>query len=497
MNTTEGAFRNWIASHRIEGCQIEVLDDEHITLTTDGAEAAVNFYRFEDMPEVVELIVTESGSENPIFFLHFELEDLNRAKELFKEMKGVLLKATKSSTKHILLCCTVGMTTSMFAAKLTEVAKTLSLDYTFEAMALDDAKRQRGGYDAIMLAPQVGFRRREVAEAFPKAVVFEIPAQVFARYDATGALRMLLGLMGDDSLASPDATNLRFLRDMYSSVTMPSIAVLIITVIYGPRTSTIEWRAFDQHKMVASDKVHKPNITFQDVEDVIATLHLSGIDYQNLDAVGIAIPGSVDYGTVTYSGHGFAGAEIEKPLVEKFGLTVFVDNNANAGAVGCYVSQSSYDSVTLHTQQVGTLVGGQGTICNGHLLRGRRGMAGELAALNWRIRIKDRDLGNLPEIARGNPDVEMMYLEEAIAWSAEEMLPLLADMLQANIAVAAPDAIYLYYDLIDDMNALRAELAKGLEEECIPDLIHITDYHEKIFLGELALVLQRLKTSAT
>lgn len=493
MNATEREYRDWVASRKIKGCQIEVLDDEHIALKTDGAEAAVNFYRFDDMPEVVELTVMENGSENPIFFLHFELEDLDRAKELFNEMKEVLLKASKSSTKHILLCCTVGMTTSMFAAKLTEVAKTLSLDYTFEAKGLDDAKRQGGRYDAVMLAPQVGFRRPEVAEAFPKAVVFEIPAQIFARFDAAGALRMLLRLMGDDSLSSPDATNLRFLRDMFGSVTMPSLAVLIITVIYGPRTSTIEWRAFDQHKMVASDKVHKPNITFQDVEDVIATLHLKGIDYQNLDAVGIAIPGSVDYGTVTYSGYGFAGAEIEKPLVEKFGLRVFVDNNANAGAVGCYVSQNTYDSVTLHTQQVGTLIGGQGTICNGHLLRGRRGMAGELGALNWRVRIKDRDF---PEVAKGDPNVETMYLEEAIAWSAEEMLPVLADMLQANIAVAAPDAIYINYDLIDDMNLLRAELAKGLEEECIPDLIHITDYHEKIFLGELALVLQRLNTSA-
>ena len=40
----------------------------------------------------------------------------------------------------------------------------------------------------------------------------------------------------------------------------------------------------------------------------------------------------------------------------------------------------------------------------------------------------------------------------------------------------------------------HAELAKSLPEEFIPDLIHITDYHEKIFLGELALVTQRLTT---
>ena len=72
------------------------------------------------------------------------------------------------------------------------------------------------------------------------------------------------------------------------------------------------------------------------------------------------------------------------------------------------------------------------------------------------------------------------------------MLPILATMLLANIAVVAPDAIYVAYDLIDDMDALHAELGKTLPEEFIPDLIHITDYHEKIFAGEMALVLQRL-----
>lgn len=494
MNAMRRAFLDWIVSRRIEGCGIEVIDDEHIALATDSAAGAVNFYSFEDMPEVVELVVTEAGSEDPVFFLHFELEDLDRAKELFDEMCGVLLETGKSSTRHVLLCCTVGMTTTMFAGKLTEVAKTLSLDYTFEANALDDAKRQGGRYDAVMLAPQVGFRRREVAEAFPKAVVFEIPARVFARYDATGALRMLLGLLGDGSLSSADPTDLRFLRMTRGNVDMPAKTVLVISVIYGPRTSTIEWRVFDRNRQVASDVVYKPVIDFQDIEDVIATLHLKGIDLRDFDAVGIAVPGSVDYGKVTYSGHGLAGVDIEKPLVEKFGLTVFVDNNANAGAVGCYVSQDAFDSVTLHTQQVGALVGGQGTICNGHLLRGRRGMAGELGALNWRIRLRDKDL---PESVRGDVELETRYLEDAIAWSAEEMMPLLADMLHANIAVAAPDAIYLNYDLIDDMNALRAELTKGLDEEFIPELIHITDYHERVFVGELALVLQRLNTSAT
>lgn len=491
MNAAARTFYDWIVSQKIEGCTIEAVDDERILLKTESATAAVNFYCFEDMPEIAELVVNENGSEDPVFFLHFELEDLDRAKELFGEMRDVLVETGKSSTRRVLLCCTVGMTTSMFAAKLAEVTKTLSLDYAFEAKALEDAKREGGSYDAVMLAPQVGFRRREVAAAFPDAVVFEIPARIFARYDAAGALRMLMGLLGDNALSSPDPSDLRVLRTSLKNT--PDKAVLIISVVHGPRSSSISWRYYNHLKLVASDEVVKPTIEFRDIEDVIATLHFWDIDLHDIDAVGVAVPGAVDYGTVTFSGFELEGINIEKALSEKFGLKVHVDNNANAGAVGCYVSQDAYDSVTLHTQQVGTMIGGQGTVCNGHLLRGRRGMAGELSGLNWQVFLNAEQFADVNLDFDSHRDL-LAYFEEQASWSGEAMLPILATMLQANIAVAAPDVIYISYDLVDDMNALRAELAKSLRDDLIPDLIHITDYREKIFLGEIALVLQRLST---
>lgn len=483
-------FRDWVFGQTIDGCTTNVLDDDHVEFKHECMTGRVNFYAFDDMPEVIELAATDDTTDESLFFLHFELDDLDRAQELFGEMRGVLESACASETTRVLLCCTVGMTTTMFASKLTEVASTLSLDYSFEAKALEDAKRGGGSYRAVMLAPQVGFRRREVAEAFPDAVVFEIPAQIFARYDGAGALRMLMGLLGDESLATPDPTDLRVMREMKHEKT-----VLIISYIHRPQTETIAWRVYDRYKLVASDEVWKRSVELRDIEDVIATLHLKGVDLHDLDAVGIAVPGAVDFGTVTFSGYALKGIDIERAISEKFGLRVFVDNNANAGAVGCYVGQSEYDSVTLHTQQVGTMIGGQGTVCNGHLLRGRRGMAGELSGLNWQVYL------NAESIADVNLDFDshrelLAYYEEHASWSGEAMLPLLATMLQANIAIAAPDAIYLSYNLIDDMDALRAELAKSLPDELVPDLIHITDYHEKIFVGEMALVLQRLNTSA-
>ena len=118
-------------------------------------------------------------------------------------------------------------------------------------------------------------------------------------------------------------------------------------------------------------------------------------------------------------------------------------------------------------------------------------MAGELSGLNWQVFLNAEQFADVNLDFDSHRDL-LAYFEEQASWSGEAMLPILATMLQANIAVAAPDVIYISYDLVDDMNALRAELAKSLRDDLIPDLIHITDYREKIFLGEIALVLQEL-----
>ncbi|MBR3157674.1 MAG: ROK family protein [Atopobiaceae bacterium] len=490
MGTLGKEYREWIATRAIDGATTQVVDGDHISIHADAATAQVSFYCFDDMPEVVELSVVTNESNESRFFLHFELEDLDRAKELFGEMVDTLDIAQGGGTTHVLLCCTVGMTTTMFAAKLNEAAKTLSLDYEFEAKALEDAQREGGHYAAVMLAPQVGFRRNEVAAAFPDAVVTEIPPKVFGAYDAAGALRMLLELLGDESLSTGDRSDLRLMRDIHNDKT-----IMLVSVVNKPKFSTISFRVYRRWKLIASDVVHKCYMDRRDIADVLATLHVHGVDIKELDAVGIAVPGPVDYGEVgelsrELGGYVIEERNIEQALVRRFGVKVFVDNNANAATVGCYMLNDTYDSVALHTQQVGYLVGGQGTVVNGRLVRGRRGMAGELGAFNKRVMLNGGL--HLPEVFDTDDPSPEAHVHSDIPWRADRMLPILATMLLANITVVAPDAIYVAYDLIDDMDALRAELAKTLPEDFIPDLIHITDYHEKIFAGEMALVLQRL-----
>ena len=63
------------------------------------------------------------------------------------------------------------------------------------------------------------------------------------------------------------------------------------------------------------------------------------------------------------------------------------------------------------------------------------------------------------------------------------------------MSLVAPDAIYVAVDLLDDMDALRDEMLAyfgGSTEQYIPDLVRVSDYRERIALGELALCLQKL-----
>ncbi len=471
MSTLGQTFRAYVLAAPIPGCTITQLDDEHIRLETPHATGAVNFYSFDDTPEIVELsIIDPDMPDDPKFFLHFELEDEKRAKELFEEMCSELKQQDRFDTTRVLLCCTAGLTTTMFANKLQEAAKTLSLDYTFEAAPLTQAKAEGASYDAILLAPQVGYQRKEVAEAYPDVAVVQIPTKIFASYDAGACLKMVMHMLSDNTVFPRKEENLKFKRDLRNDK-----RIMIVTCIRRPKNGWYGWRIYDHGQVVDHGSISKWNPTWRDIEDLLATLPIKGHQAGDLDAIGIAVPGVVNSGSVAFSGHsGYGDYELGRIISERYGVKVFVDNNANAAAVGCYVSQDVYDSVVLHTQQTGYPVGGQGIVVDGHLIKGRINYAGELSPLYTAFYGPNRDFER--------------------AWTPEGMLDIVARTLAADISLVAPDAIYVAVDLLDDMDALRAEISQyfGDESGFIPDLFRVEDYRELVALGELALCLQKL-----
>ncbi|MBQ9317124.1 MAG: ROK family protein [Atopobiaceae bacterium] len=475
MSELGTSFRTYVLGLSIPGCTIEQVDEDHITLTTGQAHGEVNFYAFDDMPEIVELRVMDADCDcEPKFFLHFELDDEARAKELMSEMAAVLQQQDLYETTHVLLCCTAGLTTTMFANRLAEAAKTLSLDYTFEAIPLEQAKAQGGDYDVVLLAPQVAYQLKAVSQAFPEAAVVQIPPKVFASYDAGAALKLVMHLVSDHTVfPTEDGTRLTFMRDVKNDA-----IVLVVTAINRPRSTWIGWRVYDHGDITSHGSITKPRGDLRDVEDLIDTLRINDLCVEDLDAIGIAVPGIVNRGTIAFAGGDLTDYELGRTLAERYGTKVFVDNNANAAAVGCYVSQTDYDTVVLHTQQTGFTIGGQGLVVDGHLAKGRRNFAGEL--------------GPLFHAFNGHHDSEHEWEQ---SYTSEGMQALVAPMLVADIALVSPDAIYVAVDLLDDMDALRAEIATHFGSALnayIPDLVKVADYRETVALGVLALCLQKL-----
>lgn len=471
MNQLGRTFRDHVAATSIEGCRITQSDDDHFEFATPKATGAVTFYAFENAPEIVELRVADTDRpDEPTFFLHFELEDESRAEELFAQMVEALAEQEQYDTTRVLLCCTAGMTTSLFAGKLMEAAKTLGLDYSFEAIPLEQAREEGGSWDAVLLAPQVGYQRKEVAKSFPDAVVVEIPAKVFASFDAVAALRMVMHLLSDHTIfPEPDARNLKFMRDMPNDK-----RIMCITCIRRPKSSWIGWRIYDRGNIVGSGNSVKPEHDVHDIEDLVATLPAHGFCVEELDAIGIALPGVVSRGRVSRDGTGEWDYNLSHAIHKRHGVKVFIENNARAAAVGCYVSQTDYDSLVFHTQQTGFPVGGQGIVIDGHLSKGFKSFSGEIGPLVASQSGFDRDLES--------------------CWTPEGMREIVARSVVADISLVAPDAIYVAVDLVDDMDALRAEVERYFQglEKFVPTFVKVTNYRERIAFGMLALSLQML-----
>lgn len=115
------------------------------------------------------------------------------------------------------------------------------------------------------------------------------------------------------------------------------------------------------------------------IEDLIKSFNKNDIDFENVHAIGCAIPGFIDHknGVVTLSGNmGYKNYAFKDKFEEKLGKPIYVVNDANAAALGEYWvgAGKDYNSTILYT--LGTGVGG-GAVINNELVFGIHGYAGE------------------------------------------------------------------------------------------------------------------------
>lgn len=469
MNEVGTRFREWILSLRVQGAKPVQLDEDRISIELPTATAEVNFYPYEDDKEIVEYrVVREDGDAS--FFLHFELDDLQRAQELFGQMEESLAEESSRETTHVLLSCTSALTTTLFAQRMNEVAQTLGLDYDFCAKPVDEALTTSEPFSAVLLAPQAAHTRKRMMESHPNALVFEIPAKIFGSFDAAGAVRLLMHAFREVSERADVENGLRAVRDLHDDK-----RVLTITLFALRDHMRLGYRLYDKGEAVVEGAVRKSmdmSSGYDDIEGLIRGLSVRELDLSTLDAIAIAVPGVTLRGKVSLPGIIVGEYDLGPALFERFGVPVYVDNNCNAAAVGCYVSQDECENLMFYRHAFGHVAGGMGTVIDGKLLKGHGNFAGE------------------PKYFEDHFALDMSY--EDTLWSAEGMHELALNVAVASAAVVAPDALYLAVDTIDDASAFHDELARILGRPNAPKVVIVDDYVERVYLGTLALALQKL-----
>ena len=466
MSELTQVYREWIMAQQLEGCTLIKNEEGNIIIENDLVKGWVGFYDIDEMT-IVELRLERALDGEPAFFLHFELEDLVRAQDLFNEMADALYSATHLEVKHVLLCCTCGVTTTFFSNKLNELSQGFGLDYDFTAQPIEEAKLNGAQFAAVLLAPQVGHQRKAVAEALPNTPVIELPGKIFGAYDAAAALRLVVDMLSGSRAASGEGA-LPVVRDYDKTK-----RVLALSYIHREDEPTLSYRVLDHGNIAISGMLVRRSFDVQTFDDLAATLRVQGWKTTEFDAIGIAVPGVVDNGVLVEQHDGReVHFELASKMSELWGAKVFVDYNASAAAIGCYVAQDKYDNVVFHAQAVGVADGEQGYVVDGKPLVGRGGRSGHVGPL-----AQGYALG--------------MELDDA-AWRVNGMRELVARYLANVICTLAPESIYVWCDLLPDMDDLREELEKSLPADAIPELVGVADYDECVLTGELSLCLSRL-----
>ena len=467
MNELAQAYRSWVLAQTIEGCTLTENNNGGVDITGDLVKGWVSFYDIDGVC-IVELRLERALDGEPAFFLHFELEDIVRAQNLFNEMAQAIYDTTHREVRHVLLCCSCGMTTTFFAMKLNEVSQSLGLDYEFSAQPIDEAKKNGADYAAVLLAPQVGYQRKDVTAALPETLVIELPGKLFGSYDAPGVLRLVVDALSGSRVSSGES-QMQIAREYDRTK-----RILALSFVHREDEPTLSYRILDRGEIVLSGMLVRRSFDIQTLEDLAATLRVKGWKANEFDAIGLAVPGIVDKGIIVNHRNGEDVLyDLAAKLRELWGVKVYVDYNASAAAVGCYVSQEKYENVAFHAQAIGIADGEEGYVIEGRPLVGRSGHSGHLGALASKFQLG-------------------MDVEDA-AWRVSGMRELVGCYLSSLACTIAPEVIYVWCDLLPDMDELREELEKTLPASAVPALVEVSDYDDCVLMGELALCLDRLK----
>lgn len=140
---------------------------------------------------IVEEEVTDKKKQECIFYLHYQFQNFLQAKKLFEEMLTFVLHSKKQKLSKVLLCCSGGLTTTLFANGLQEYATLSKQNITFDAVGYAGLYEVANNYDMILLAPQVAYLEAPT-KAMINSTICCIKPIYFATNDYDKTLSMVI-----------------------------------------------------------------------------------------------------------------------------------------------------------------------------------------------------------------------------------------------------------------------------------------------------------------
>lgn len=373
-------FKEWIKNHETKDYQIIENNQDCIELNTDYGKAEIHFT---DVTEgtIVEFNIVSYKDQEVKFYLHFELNDEDHAHQLYDEMVETLIELKNKKTLKVLLSCSSGLTTSMFASNLNSVVEMLGEDYHFEAVAYTNIYEEVENYDVILIAPQIGYVLKRLKESLPDKLVLQIPTAIFAGYDAIGAIKFIQNEIDQFQKEKKEKQEIKCHCCKHYNRRILSI------VLSANRAQTrIYYRIYDNNDIMDQQIIIKPTLNTNDLYDVIDTVLLK---VKHLDAIAIAIPGIIKENDHLRSSIDGKDIDLKNELEKKYHIDVVISNNANAAVVGFSLEHSEYKNIIFHSQPFGFGVGGQGILVNGQVVLGKEGIAGEIRFFLRRMQLSD------------------------------------------------------------------------------------------------------------
>ena len=192
----------------------------------------------------------------------------------------------------------------------------------------------------------------------------------------------------------------------------------------------------------------------------------SAVSYEDIKGIGIGSPGPLDAKQgiiITTPNLPFKNFNLVKPISEKFGVPVFLDNDANVAAIGEFMFGAGKGAENIVFFTVSTGVGG-GAILNGKVYRGHTSNALEIGHMTVAPHGPRCNCGNVGCVeATSSGTAIAKRAHEALSTKVETSLRKYENVTSYEVIVEAAAGDPVAKDIIDDaMNYLGIAVANAV-----------------------------------